>query len=61
MTMISRIINLSVRLNFGSYIFSFALSCGDGTQCICKPNYLGDRCEFCGPGYFGQPEVLGTV
>ncbi|TRY60964.1 hypothetical protein TCAL_05712 [Tigriopus californicus] len=27
--------------------------------CVCQPNYMGDRCQFCGPGYFGQPEVIG--
>ena len=25
--------------------------------CVCKPNYVGDRCEACGPGYFGEPET----
>jgi hypothetical protein len=30
-----------------------------GGYCVCKPNYVGDRCEFCGPGYYGQPETIG--
>ena len=44
---------------------SFALSCDDpsGPQvpgiCVCQPNYVGDRCQYCGPGYYGQPEVIG--
>ena len=40
---------------------NFAVSCGDGgaDKCVCKPNYVGDRCETCGPGYFGMPEVIG--
>ena len=49
--------------------FSFAKSCDAlmglgkeedaGAYCVCKPNYVGDRCEFCGPGYYGQPETIG--
>ena len=27
--------------------------------CVCKPNYVGDRCEACGPGYFGEPNTPG--
>ena len=27
--------------------------------CECRPNYVGDRCEACGPGYFGEPETPG--
>ncbi len=44
---------------------SFALSCdallSGATEdyCECKPNYVGGRCEACGPGYFGEPEVPG--
>ena len=47
---------------------SFALSCdafleeveeGDEELCKCKPHYEGSRCEKCGPGYYGQPEVIG--
>ena len=49
-------------------LVSFALSC-DGLfraadpaeqVCSCRPNYVGDRCEHCGPGYFGQPDQPGT-
>ena len=28
-------------------------------MCVCKPNYYGDSCEDCGPGYYGEPEDLG--
>lgn len=49
-------------------LFSFALSCdsllypeeGENGYCVCKPNYMGDRCQYCGPGYYGQPEIVGT-
>ena len=51
-----------------SFFFSFAISCdaflgewneGDEELCKCKPHYEGSRCEKCGPGYYGQPEVIG--
>ena len=51
-----------------SFFFSFAISCdaflgewneGDEDLCKCKPHYEGSRCEKCGPGYYGQPEVIG--
>ena len=32
---------------------------GDEELCKCKPHYEGSRCEKCGPGYYGQPEVIG--
>ena len=48
--------------------FSFAVSCEailedpvpDGGYCVCSPNYVGDRCQYCDAGYFGEPEVPGT-
>ena len=46
--------------------FSFAISCdsflpgGSADKCECKPNYVGDLCEGCGAGYFGQLDVIGT-
>ena len=46
--------------------FSFAISCdsflpgGSEDKCECKPNYVGDLCEGCGAGYFGQLDVIGT-
>ncbi|XP_037132642.1 laminin subunit alpha-3-like isoform X1 [Syngnathus acus] len=30
--------------------------CGAGGQCICLPNYGGEGCEQCAPGYYGYPE-----
>ena len=42
--------------------FSFAISCGAGQSedvCVCKPNYIGDRCETCGAGYYGEPSTIG--
>ena len=54
-----------------TFYISFAESCDallslgkeedSGAYCVCKPNYVGDRCEFCGPGYYGQPETIGKV
>lgn len=44
---------------------NFAISCDALLQgatedyCICQPNYVGGRCEHCGPGYFGEPETPG--
>uniref|UniRef100_A0A0K2UE20 Laminin subunit alphalike [Acyrthosiphon pisum] n=1 Tax=Lepeophtheirus salmonis TaxID=72036 RepID=A0A0K2UE20_LEPSM len=45
---------------------NFAISCDgilnnpqDSNYCVCKPNYVGERCQFCGPGYYGEPEVQG--
>ncbi|XP_036442969.1 laminin subunit alpha-3 [Colossoma macropomum] len=37
---------------------SFALGClrvGDQFECLCKPGYLGTRCERCAAGYYGNP------
>ena len=41
--------------------YSFALSCGNGPPdvCVCKPNYIGDDCGTCGPGYYGEPNTIG--
>ena len=48
---------------------NFAISCGDGPAeqaandaggiCVCKENYVGPSCEFCGPGYYGEPQTPG--
>ncbi len=52
---------------------SFAISCeppsGDerrrrrqsdaGFTCECEPNYAGETCGLCGPGYYGEPQVVG--
>ena len=53
---------LSVPILKNLFIFSFAISCdapegeeGPGA-CVCKPNYEGEFCEKCGPGYYGQPD-----
>jgi len=26
-------------------------------RCVCQPNYVGERCQYCGPGFYGEPEV----
>ena len=31
----------------------------NGSICVCKENYVGDRCQFCGAGYYGEPETPG--
>lgn len=46
------------------FVFSFAESCfflndGNFVHCDCKEGYIGERCERCAAGYYGQPEVLG--
>ena len=43
--------------------YSFAISCGAGPPdvCECRPNYIGDNCETCDAGFYGQPEVIGTL
>ncbi|XP_050725715.1 laminin subunit alpha-like isoform X5 [Eriocheir sinensis] len=43
---------------------NFAESCfflddGNSVRCDCKEGYVGERCERCAAGYYGQPEVLG--
>lgn len=43
---------------------SFADSCevtrdGASINCDCQEGYIGQRCERCASGYYGQPEVLG--
>ena len=47
---------------------SFATSCdalldpakaNDEDVCVCEENYTGGRCQHCGPGYYGEPEVVG--
>ena len=50
---------------------NFAVSCDGlvaqtppedgGGVCVCKENYVGDRCQFCGPGYYGEPETPGEL
>ena len=48
---------------------NFAVSCDglvaqtpptDGI-CVCKENYVGDRCQHCGAGYYGEPETPGEL
>ena len=43
--------------------FSFAISCGAGPPdvCVCKPNYIGDDCGMCGPGYYGEPRNISNL
>lgn len=33
--------------------------CGPSGQCVCMPNYRGQSCEECAPGYYGYPECAG--
>ena len=62
----SKVISFPVKVNLNPNFLvpSFALSCdglfSDSAEdqfCECKPNYIGDRCEACGPGYFGEPDT----
>lgn len=32
---------------------------GDKISCECKYGYIGGRCQSCGPGLFGKPDVIG--
>ena len=35
-------------------------SCGDDTGiCSCKPNFSGEKCDFCLPGFYGFPNCSG--
>ncbi|XP_071537849.1 laminin subunit alpha isoform X2 [Panulirus ornatus] len=43
---------------------NFAESCdflddGYSISCDCQDGYIGERCERCASGYYGQPEILG--
>ena len=60
----SCLLEISIMITLSA--FSFAISCdsflpgGSADKCECKPNYVGDLCEGCGAGYFGQLDVIGT-
>ena len=53
--------------NFFKFLpFSFAVSCdglfsevAEEQVCECQPNYAGEKCEYCGPGYHGRPDTPG--
>lgn len=36
------------------------VSCDDDTgKCICKTNVIGDKCDFCSPGFHRFPQCSG--
>src|SRR5688500_15701875 len=46
------------------FISSFANTCEVSTdglyiRCECKPGYIGARCDYCGAGFYGRPDVPG--
>lgn len=32
---------------------------GDKISCECREGYIGGRCQACGPGLYGKPDVPG--
>lgn len=35
------------------------IACTPTGHCICLPNYLGQNCDDCAPGYYGYPDCAG--
>ncbi len=33
--------------------------CNPSGQCVCFPNYGGQKCDVCAPGYYGYPDCAG--
>lgn len=33
--------------------------CSPNGQCTCLPNYVGQQCDECAPGYYGYPDCAG--